>query len=321
MTTHKYITLQPTGDKIPLVGFGTARIPAAETEQVIYNAIKTGNRLIDGALLYGNEPEVGKAVRKAIADGIVKREELFIVGKLWNHYHEKQHVKPVFQKTLDNYGLDYIDLYLIHFPLATEYVDPNESINFLSSKKEFNLVKAPLQDTWRELEDLVDAGKIRNIGISNFNVQSTLDLLSYARIPPSVLEIEHHPYLQQRRLVNWAQSQGIQVIAYASFGNAVFTNVPPGTEHLENLMKHPVIVSIAEKNKRDVGQILLAWAVHHNVIVIPKTVNVDRMKSNLDIDGIKLDDEDLQKIAKLEANARFNDFFDSTYGFDFPLFA
>lgn len=206
-------------------------------------------------------------------------------------------------------------------PFATEYVEPSRDINFLSAKKEFKLVKAPLQDTWRELEDLVDAGKIRNIGISNFNVQSTLDLLSYARIPPSVLEIEHHPYLQQRRLVNWAQSQGIQVIAYASFGNAVFTKFPPGTEHLDNLMKHPVIVSIAEKHKRDVGQVLLAWAVHHNVIVIPKTVNVDRMKSNLDIDNIKLDDEDLQKIAKLEANARFNDFFDGTYGFNFPLFA
>jgi D-xylose reductase len=205
--------------------------------------------------------------------------------------------------------------------LATEYVDPKEGLDFLKPNKEFKIIKAPLQETWRELEDLVDSGVVRNIGISNFNVQSTLDLLSYARIPPSVLEIEHHPYLQQRRLVNWAKSQGIQVIAYASFGNAVFEKFPPGTEHLENLMKHPVIVNIAEKHKRDVGQILLAWAVHYEVIVIPKTIKVERMKSNLDIDHIKLDDDDLQKIAKLEANARFNDFFDSTYGFDLPLFA
>lgn len=205
--------------------------------------------------------------------------------------------------------------------MATEYVDPKEGLDFLKPNKEFKIIKAPLQETWRELEDLVDSGVVRNIGISNFNVQSTLDLLSYARIPPSVLEIEHHPYLQQRRLVNWAKSQGIHVIAYASFGNAVFEKFPPGTEHLENLMKHPVIVNIAKKHKRDVGQILLAWAVHHEVIVIPKTVKVERMKSNLDIDHIKLDDDDLQKIAKLEANARFNDFFDSTYGFDLPLFA
>ncbi|CEP10423.1 hypothetical protein [Parasitella parasitica] len=321
MSNQNYVTLQPSGDKIPLVGYGTARIPANETEEVVYNAIKAGNRLIDGALLYSNEPEVGRAVRKAIADGIVKREELFIVGKLWNSFHEKEHVKPIFQQTLDNYSLEYIDLYLIHFPMATEFVDPKEGLNFLNAKKEFNLVKAPLQDTWRELEDLVDAGLIRNIGISNFNVQSTLDLLTYARIPPSVLEIEHHPYLQQRRLVNWAQSQGIQVIAYASFGNAVFEKFPPGTEHLENLMKHPVIVSIAKKHKADVGQVLLAWAVNYDVIVIPKTVKIERMKTNLDIHNIKLDDQDLKSIAKLEANARFNDFFENTYGFDFPVFA
>lgn len=217
----------------------------------------------------------------------------------------------------------FIDIFvqIILVPLATEYVDPKEGLDFVKPNKEFKIIKAPLQETWRELEDLVDSGVVRNIGISNFNVQSTLDLLSYARIPPCVLEIEHHPYLQQRRLVNWAKSQGIQVIAYASFGNAVFKRFPPGTEHLENLMKHPVIVSIAEKHKRDVGQILLAWAVHYEIIVIPKTVKVERMKSNLDIDHIQLDDDDLQKIAKLEANTRFNDLFDSTYGFDLPLFA
>lgn len=204
--------------------------------------------------------------------------------------------------------------------MPTEYVSPNRSLDFLNAEKKFKLVKAPLQDTWRELEDLVDAGKIRNIGISNFNVQSTLDLLSYARVPPSILEIEHHPYLQQRRLIKWAQSQGIQVIAYASFGNTVFSNFPPGTDHLQNLMKHPTIVSIAEKHKRNAGQILLAWAVRHDAIVIPKTVSVERMKTNLDIDHIKLDDEDLQKINGLEANTRFNDIYENTYGFDLPIF-
>ncbi|CEP13270.1 hypothetical protein [Parasitella parasitica] len=320
MSDRKYITLKPSGDKIPLVGFGTARISPAETAQVIYDAIKVGNRLIDGALCYGNEAEVGKGVKRAIAEGIVKREELFIVGKLWNNFHGKEHVKPIFQKTLDNYGLDYIDLYLVHFPLAIEYVEPSQPFGFLNSNGELKLAKAPLQETWRELESLVDSGVIRNIGISNFNVQSILDLLTYARIRPSVLEIEHHPYLQQSRLIHWVRSQGIQVIAYASFGNAVFEQVPQGTQHLENLMKNPIIVSIAEKHHRNSGQILLAWAVQHEVIVIPKTVNIDRMKSNLAIDHIQLDEDDLEKISQLDANARFNDFFENTYGFNLPLF-
>lgn len=215
----------------------------------------------------------------------------------------------------------FADIYLIYtVPVATEYADPSNPIGFVNSKNELNIVKAPLQETWRELEDLVDSGLIRNIGISNFNVQSTIDLLSYARIVPSVLEIEHHPYFQQTRLVKWVQSQGIRIIAYASFGNAVFETVPPGTEHLENLMKNPVILSIAKKHQRDAGQILLAWAVQHEVIVIPKTVNVERMKNNLDVDNIELDEDDLQEIAKLEANARFNDLLENTHGIDFPIF-
>ncbi|GAN01222.1 D-xylose reductase [Mucor ambiguus] len=320
MTTQKFVTLQPTGDKLPLVGFGTARISKEDTEQVVYNAIMAGNRLIDGALAYVNEAEVGKGVRRAIADGIVKREELFIVGKLWNSFHEKQHVKPIFQMTLDNYGLDYIDLYLVHLPFAIEYVDPKGPFGLTNAKNELKLIKAPMHETWRELEALVDAGLIRNIGISNFNVQLTLDLLSYARIPPSVLEIEHHPYLQQRRLIKWVRSQGVQVIAYASFGNAVFEAVPQGTEHLKNLLEHPVIVDIAEKYQLSTGQVLLVWAISHQVVVIPKTVNVSRMKSNLDINHIRLDDDDQQKIDALEANARFNDFYANNYGFDFPIY-
>ncbi|CEP20050.1 hypothetical protein [Parasitella parasitica] len=221
-------------------------------------------------------------------DNDLDKEYSLVVGKLWNSFHEKEHVKPIFQQTLDNYSLEYIDLYLIHFPMATP-------------KKEFNLVKAPLQDTWRELEDLVDAGLIRNIGISNFNVQSTLDLLTYARIPPSVLEIEHHPYLQQRRLVNWAQLQDIK-----TFGKL---------DEASSNCKH------CYKTQVNVGQVLLAWAVNYDVIVIPKTVKIERMKTNLDIHNIKLDDQDLKSIPKLEANARFNDFFENTYGFDFPVFA
>lgn len=206
-------------------------------------------------------------------------------------------------------------------PFATEYVDPKELFSPANLQKEVKLIKAPLHETWRELEDLVDAGLILNIGISNFNVQSTLDLLSYARIPPSVLEIEHHPYLQQRRLIEWVRSQGIQVIAYASFGNAVFESLPPGTEHFQNLLEHPVIVDIAEKHQLNTGQVLLAWAVNHQVAVIPKTANVSRMKSNLDTNHIKLDDEDQQKIDALEANARFNNFYvGNLYGFEFPIF-
>ncbi|KAI9487352.1 MAG: 4-dihydromethyltrisporate dehydrogenase [Benjaminiella poitrasii] len=321
MAQHqKHLLLNRTCNKIPLIGFGTARISPEDTEQVIYNAIKAGYRLIDCALMYGNEPQVGRAVRKAINEGIVKREDLFVIGKLWNSYHSKEHVRPIFEITHKNYGLDYIDLYLVHFPFSTAYVDPKVKVGFKTLEDEFKQEKSPMQDCWREMERLVDDGLVRNIGISNFNVQAIVDLLTYARIRPAVLEIEHHPYLQQKRLIDWAKKEEMQVIAYASFGSTAFSGLPKHLEHLPNLMEHPVINKIAEKHSLNSGQVLLAWAVQREIIVIPKTVNEERMKINLETFNVKLDEQDLKDIAGLEAHARFNDFFEENYGFDFPIF-
>lgn len=246
---------------------------------------------------------------------------LLVVGKLWNPFHHKEDVRPAFDVTLKNYGLDYIDLYLVHFPFATAPVDPNHgSMAILNKDKKLVLSRAPMHETWKELEKIVDAGLIRNIGISNFNVQSILDLLTYARIRPSILEIEYHPYLLQDRLVAWVKAQGIEIIAYASFGNTAFDAVPPSTAHLENLLTHPTVKKIAEKHKRNGGQVLLTFSTQQNIIVIPKSVQESRMKSNLDLFSFKLDEQDIDDLKALNANARFNDFFPNTFGFEFPLF-
>lgn len=185
---------------------------------------------------------------------------LLVVSKLWNHFHHKDNVRKAFEVTLENFGLDYIDLYLVHFPFATQKIDPREKGFFFrhveDGKKKFILERSPLHEIWKELEKLVDEGLVRNIGISNFNTQTILHLLTYARIGPSVLEIELHPYLQQKRLVEWAKAQDIQVIAYASFGAAVFDELPPGTGHLQSLLSHPVITKVAEKHNLNAGQVL-----------------------------------------------------------------
>jgi D-xylose reductase len=229
-------------------------------------------------------------------------------------------VRPAFDVTLENFGLDYIDLYLVHFPIASEYEDPRSNFFFTNPDKKFVLERSPFHETWKELENLVDQGLVRNIGISNFNVQTILDLLTYARIRPSVLEIEYHPYLQQKRLVNWVTSQDLHVIAYASFGNAAFTNVPHGVSHIENLLAHPVIKKIADKNNLNAGQVLLEFATQQNITVIPKTVQVERMKSNLDLFSRKLDDQDIVEIKALDINARFNDLVPEVYGLELPIF-
>lgn len=245
---------------------------------------------------------------------------LLVVGKLWNHFHHKDNVRPAFDATFENFGLDYIDLYLIHFPFATQAVDPKSNFSFLHDKQ-LKLERSPLHETWKELEKLVDEGLVRNIGVSNYNVQTLLDLLSYARIKPAVLEIELHPYLQQRRLVDWARAQGIEIIAYASFGNAVFDKVPNSTAHLPNLLTHPVLKKIAEKHGRNTGQVALKFSAQNNIVVIPKSVQVERMKTNLDIFSFELDKEDLKELEELEANARFNDLTVENYGFELPLWA
>jgi D-xylose reductase len=169
------------------------------------------------------------------------------------------------------------------------------------------------------MEKLVDAGVVRNIGVSNFNVQSVLDLLAYCKYLPAALEIEHHPYLQQKRLIDWVRGQNIHIIAYASFGNTAFDVVPAHTRHLPNMLSHPVIQKIAAKHNRGTGQVCLAWAVQRDIIVIPKSVNVSRMESNLDI-FFELDQDDLKEIEELEARARFCDHFIDTTGHEFPIF-
>ncbi|CAO3612924.1 unnamed protein product [Cunninghamella echinulata] len=314
-----HLELNRTGDKMPLVGYGCWKVSRDDCEEVIYNAIKNGYRLLDGAAIYENEVEVGKGIAKAINEGIVKREELFIVSKLWNNYHHKDHVRPALERTLKDLGLDYLDLYLIHFPVPLEYIDPKVQYPGGWESKETGQLeyeRSPLHVTWAEMEKLVDDKLVRNIGVSNCNVQTILDMLTYVRHKPSVLQVELHPYLQQQRLVKWVQKQGIQVTSYSSFGPQSYVELFEVKG--EPLLEHNTIKSIASKHGKSTGQILLKWSIQRDVAVIPKSTNVDRLKSNLDLFGWSLTDEDVADINKLERNLRFND--TTSYGLDLPLF-
>ncbi|KAI9484110.1 MAG: xylose reductase [Benjaminiella poitrasii] len=321
MTTENYVTLSRTGDKMPLVGFGCWKVSPQDAEDTIYNAIKSGYRLIDGAADYGNEVEVGRGINKAIREGIVTRQDIFVVTKLWNTYHNKSQVRPAFEKQLKDLELDYVDLYLIHFPVPLKHVNHDEVYPpgwYQPNKTEIEFEPSPMYECWHEMEKLVEAKLTRNIGVSNFNVQMILDLLTYAQIKPAVLQIELHPYLQQSRLVTWVQSQGIQITAYSSFGPASFIELTDDGKTTPPLLEHEVIKEIASKHDKTTGQVLLRWSIERNIAVIPKSTNQDRIKSNLDIFSWSLDDEDLKKIASLEKRLRFNDPY--SYKFNLPLF-
>ena len=259
---------------------------------------------------YGNEVESGQGVARAIKEGLVKREDLFIVSKLWNSFHDKERVEPICKKQLQDWGVDYFDLYIVHFPISLKYVDPSVRYppGFTYDGKEVVPGNATIQETWTAMESLVDKGLAKSIGISNFNGQLIMDLLRYAKIVPATLQIEHHPYLTQPGLVQLAQSNGMAVTAYSSFGPQSFLELDmKRAKDTPLLLEHTAIKKIADKHGKTPAQILLRWATQRNIAVIPKSNNQNRLAQNLDVESFNIDKAELDEISGLDKNLRFND--------------
>ncbi|CDH10071.1 probable NADPH-dependent aldose reductase GRE3 [Zygosaccharomyces bailii ISA1307] len=317
------------GIKMPLVGLGCWKIPNETCAQQVYDAIRVGYRLFDGAEDYGNEKEVGQGIRRAIKEGIVKREDVVVISKLWNSYHHPKNVKLALKRTLSDLALDYLDIFYIHFPIALKPVPMEEKYppgcyTGKEDAKEGRLSEehVPIIDTYRALEECVDEGLIKSIGISNFSGSIIMDLLRGARIKPVALQIEHHPYLTQERLVKWVQSQGIQVVAYSSFGPQSFIEM--GSELAKTtppLFENPTIKKIADRHNVATSQVLLRWATQNGVAVIPKSSKKERLTQNLQIDNhLTLSQAELKEISGLNKNLRFNDPYTWSEKTPFPIF-
>ncbi|KAF1812252.1 D-xylose reductase xyrA [Eremomyces bilateralis CBS 781.70] len=304
-----------SGHKMPLVGFGLWKVPADTAAETVYNAIKTGYRLFDGAYDYANEKEAGQGIKRAIDEGLVKREEIFVTTKLWNNYHEKNHALKMAKSQNEAWGLGYIDLYLIHFPVPLKYIEP-ETLQFPGwwMDKEQKLIEkanVPLHETWEALEEIVDSGIAKSIGISNANAQTLYDLQTYARHPISALQIEHHPYLAQPELIAMAQENNIAVTGYSSFGPQSFLELPEAfrrrTKDITLLFDVEVVKNAAQRTSKSPAQVLLRWATQRNIAVIPKSNNVNRLKQNLEVTDFDLTKEELEAISALDKGLRFND--------------
>lgn len=295
---------------MPQVGFGLWKVDNATCADTVYNAIKTGYRLFDGACDYGNEKEAGEGVARAIKDGLVKREDLFLVSKLWNTFHEGDKVEPIAKKQLADWGIDYFDLYIVHFPVALKYVDPEVRYPpgwAVDGKDDVQLSNAPIQETWQAMEKLVAKGYAKSIGISNFQGSLILDLLRYAKIRPATLQIEHHPYLVQPTLLQLAKDEGIAVTAYSSFGPQSFVEL--GWDKAKDtpvLFEHSVISAAAKKHNKTPAQVLLRWATQRGISVIPKSNNQARLQQNLEVTSFDLDKSEIDAISALDRNLRFN---------------
>ncbi|KAJ5893380.1 hypothetical protein N7495_005071 [Penicillium taxi] len=310
-----------SGFDMPLVGFGLWKVNNDTCADQVYNAIKAGYRLFDGACDYGNEVECGQGVARALEEGIVKREDLFIVSKLWNSFHDGDKVEPICRKQLADWGIDYFDLYIVHFPISLKYVDPSVRYppSWQNAEGKVEQGKASIQETWTAMENLVDLKLARSIGVSNFSAQLLMDLLRYARIRPATLQIEHHPYLTQTRLVDYAQSEGIIVTAYSSFGPLSFIELSlEDAQSTTLLFEHDVVKGIAEKHGRTPAQVLLRWATQRKIAVIPKSNNPSRLAQNLQVTDFDLENSEVDAINALDKGLRFND--PIAYGLYIPIF-
>ena len=251
------------GVSMPIEGFGVFLIPEQECEQVIRNAIESGYRLIDTASSYQNEEAVGRAVKTC---GI-PREELFITTKAYIQEMGYENTMKAFEGSLKRLGLDYLDLYLIHMPFGDYY------------------------GSWRAMEELYRAGRIRAIGVCNFLPDRLLDFCYNVEIKPQVNQIERHPHYQRAEDLQLMEELGVQPEAWAPFA-----------EGLKGMFEEPVLMEIAAKHQKTPAQILLRWNVQQGVIVIPKSVHRERMEENRKIWDFELDAEDMQRIAELDKN-------------------
>lgn len=297
----KYITFD-NGDKLPMLGLGTWKSAPGEVYQAVLWALEAGYRHIDCAAVYKNEKEVGDALKKAFEDGLVKREEVFVTSKLWNNAHEKNQVQVGFSQSLADLQLEYLDLYLIHWPIAlkSHVMFPEKGEDFL------NYTTAPLSETWAGMEALKNDGKVRHIGVSNFNQSKIEEILASCKVKPEMNQIELHPYLPQKQLVDFCFSHQIHVTAYSPLGSA---DRPSARKQADDpvLMEEQVLHKIATKHGKTVAQVLIAWSMHRDVAVIPKSVNKDRIRQNLESADLKLDGSDMEAISNLKTSHRYID--------------
>jgi D-xylose reductase len=291
----------------PLV-FGFWKVPKESCAQVCYLAIQAGYRRLDCACDYGNEAQVGQGIAKAIQDGLVTRQDLFVTSKLWNTYHRPEHVPLACQRTLDDLHLDYLDEYLIHFPISMDFVDfsikyPPEWTNM---DGKMVLVDNDICATWKAMEALVATGRARTIGVCNFSTQLLRQIMTTANIRPSTLQIEVHPHNSQTKLVRFAHEQGMNVMAYSTLGSASYVELHMATAN-DSLMTNEIIVKIAKSHSKTPAQILIRWALQRNIFPLTKTINAARMKENRNVLDFALTEDDMTAIDGLNRNHRYND--------------
>lgn len=258
------ITLN-NGVEIPQLGFGVYQIPLGETAEAVYQAIKVGYRLIDTATIYGNERETGQGIKRAIDEGLVRREDLFVTSKLFILQAPEEKAAETIEQSLNVMGLEYLDLYLIHQPYGEIY------------------------GAWRALVAGQKSGKLRAIGISNFKSSKMIEFVGLNEVTPQINQIEVNPWNQRIEDQEWHEKYGVQVEAWAPFA-----------EGRHDLFTNPILAEIGRQYGKSIGQVVLRWLIQRGIVALAKSVRPERMAENIDIFDFELSSEDVEKITALD---------------------
>ena len=292
LSQHRFV-LNNGGGEIPALGFGTSLSDNTKTRNAVKTAVEVGFRHLDAPERYRNEAEVGAALKDLFADGTVRREELFVTTKLWNNNHRPERVRPSLQASLNRLGLDAVDLYLVHTPFAFQPGDdqdprhPDGAVIYDDG--------VTLEETWGAMENLVDEGLTRAIGLSDIDANSVRKIVDTARIIPAVVEVEAHPYHPQWELHELHKTHGIVLLAFASLGHALEPR----------LLDDELVVSIARRVGKTPAQVLLAWGIQRGSAVLTASVTPSRIGENFDVTA--LPEDAIREInERLETRVRFN---------------